>query len=799
MDFIETVGVYVENTSFGFDKNYTYKVPEYLADKIFIGQRVFVPFSASNKKRQAIITKINPESSSKKLKEIFDLIDEQAILNENQLKLAEFIKERTFCSFFDAVKLLIPIGISEKIKTFYSLSEKAYEKDSEILEIIAKNKKISLEDLSKALNLSESKTRTKLKKFIDENYIIESFVSIRKVGDLSKNFYEIKSQDLTLEELLSYATSKAQKSVLKFLYETNGAFERDILEFTSVTKTVLKTLLKKDLIISTPEEVLRKPYMPNLKTLDKDFKLNDEQQKVYENILAEYRDDKPHVSLIYGVTGSGKTHVFLKLIDEAIEDDGGIIVMVPEISLTSQLLSIFKSRYGSKVAILHSALSIGERLDEYKRIKRGEAKIVIGTRSAVFAPFDKINLIVMDEEHDDSYKSQSTPKYDTNTIAKYLVNRDKSLLILSSATPDIESYAKAKKGIYSFNKITKRFSKLDLPEVIKVDMRGVYDIFSPILVEKINEQLEKDHQVILLINRRGFNTFIRCEECGEVVLCPNCSVAMTYHRAGKKLMCHYCGYTKAYTETCPNCKEESLIYSGAGTQKVDYEISNLFPDKSILRMDSDTKTYGASFEKKMQDFKDGKYQILVGTQMVAKGLDFENVTLVGVLSADKQMYDDDYKSSERTFDLITQVVGRSGRGKFTGKAIIQTMSPENDIINYAANQDYEAFFNREIKIRKAMIYPPFCTICKIDFSANNPEKAQRAAKAMFSLLSDNSDMIIFGPIEKRIFKLHNKYRYQILIKFRNGKKQREKLKKVFETYYLKKEARGVVMTPDIIK
>ena len=798
MDFIGTVGVYVENTNFGFDKSYVYKVPEHLQDKIFIGQRVFVPFSVSNKKRQAVITKLNPDQSTNKLKEIFDLIDERPILSDKQLALAEFIKDRTFCSFFDAVKLLIPIGISEKMKTFYTISDQIAVSDDEILNIIKNNNKIDIENLSGILNISEIETRRRLKKYIDEGKVKELSLSLRKVKDKSKIFYEIKDETLTLEELYSHATSKPQKIILEFLYNTKGAFERDILDFTAVTKSVLNTLVKKELIISTEEEVLRTPYIPNLNKADKNFKLNDEQQKAYENLIHEYKDRKAHVSLIYGVTGSGKTHVFLKLIDKAIEDDGGIIVMVPEISLTSQMLSIFKDRYRDKVAILHSGLTIGERLDEYKRIKRGEAKIVIGTRSAVFAPFEKINLIVMDEEHDESYKSQSTPRYSTHTIAKYLINRDKGLLLLSSATPEIGSFANAKTGNYSLNKLTKRYSSSSLPEVVKVDMSGVYGVFSPILVQKLNDQLDKGHQVILLINRRGFNTFIRCEECGEVLFCPNCSVAMTYHRVNNRLICHYCGYSKPFTEVCPNCHEKSLVYSGAGTQKIEAEIQSLFSDKKVLRLDSDTKTYGASFEKKLRDFKDGKYQIMVGTQMVAKGLDFENVTLVGVLNADKQMYDDDYRSTERTFNLITQVVGRSGRGKYPGDAIIQTLSPENDIINLAANQDYESFFEREIKIRKAMIYPPFCTICKIELSSSNSLKAQTAAQKLFNILNNNKSMIIFGPIESRIFKLDNKYRYQIMIKFRNKKEERLKLKNAFEAYYREKEARGVTMTPDII-
>lgn len=798
MNFIETVGVYVENTNFGFDKSYVYRVPEGLHNKIFIGQRVFVPFSASNKKRQAIITKLNPEQSTNKLKEIFELIDEQSILSDKQLLLAEFIKGRTFCSFFDAVKLLIPIGISEKMKTFYTLSEKTKVSGDEILNIIKNNNKIDIENLADILNLSEIETRRKLKKYVDEGKVKELSLSFRKVKDKSATFYEIKDDTLSLEELYSYATSKPQKIILEFLYNIKGAFERDILDFTAVTKSVLNTLIKKDLIISTEEEVLRKPYVPNLNKADKKFVLNEEQQKAYENLLSEYKDSKAHVSLIYGVTGSGKTHVFLKLIDKAVEDEGGIIVMVPEISLTSQMLSIFKDRYQDKVAILHSGLTVGERLDEYKRIKRGEAKIVIGTRSAVFAPFEKINLIVMDEEHDESYKSQSTPRYSTRTIAKYLINRDKGLLLLSSATPEIGSFANAKSGNYSLNKLTKRYSSSSLPEVVKVDMSGVYGIFSPILVQKINDQLDKGHQVILLINRRGFNTFIRCEECKEVLFCPNCSVALTYHRVNNRLICHYCGYSESFTDVCPHCHEKSLVYSGAGTQKIEAEIQSLFSDKKVLRLDSDTKTYGASFEKKLKDFKDGKYQIMVGTQMVAKGLDFENVTLVGVLNADKQMYDDDYRSTERTFNLITQVVGRSGRGKYLGEAIIQTLSPENDIINLAANQDYESFFEREIKIRKAMIYPPFCTICKIELSSSNSLKAQKAAQKLFNILNKNKSMIIFGPVESRIFKLDNKYRYQIMIKFRNKKEERLKLKNAFEAYYREKEARGVTMTPDII-
>ncbi len=496
--------------------------------------------------------------------------------------------------------------------------------------------------------------------------------------------------------------------------------------------------------------------------------------------------------------------MFLKLIEDVVNDGKGVIVMVPEIALTPQTLSIFYSHFGDKVAVFHSALSAGERIDEWKRVKNGDAKIAIGTRSAVFAPFEDLGLIVMDEEQEHTYKSEMSPRYHARDVAKFRCAQNNALLVLASATPSIETYTNALNGRYGFVKLEKRYGNAVLPEVKTIDISDTKGPLSNELYSAIEECLENKKQAILLMNRRGFNTFAVCNCCKSVVSCPNCSISLTYHSANHRLMCHYCGHSQVYTDTCPNCNEKAVSYAGYGTQRIEDELQNIFPNARVLRMDADTTMARYSYQDKLTAFANGEYDILLGTQMVAKGLDFPNVTLVGIISIDHQLYNDDFRSSEKAFDLLTQVIGRSGRGNEKGTAYIQTVLPDNDIIELSAAQDYESFYNTEAIIRKSMVYPPFCDICYLSFSSEQYNKSIRSAHAFFEMLknavsTEYTDVRInvLGPIQPRINKISNKYRNIITIKCKNNKRFRQMMASLIKEYMKNIQSNGANITVDI--
>ncbi|HCT17526.1 MAG TPA: primosomal protein N', partial [Ruminococcaceae bacterium] len=511
--------------------------------------------------------------------------------------------------------------------------------------------------------------------------------------------------------------------------------------------------------------------------------LSEEQARAKNLLYALTLDGKPHAALLHGVTGSGKTSVVLSLCRSLIDDGKTAIVLVPEIALTWQSVSAFAAVFGGRLAVIHSRLSGGERLDTFRRIRRGEVDIVLGTRSAVFAPLERLGAVIIDEEQEHTYKSEQTPRYSAKDVARFRCAYHKALLVFSSATPSVETYAKAMSGQYTINRLTKRYSSSELPNVRIVDMLtdalSQSSNFSEELKNRLQYNLDNGRQSILLINRRGYNTFAECKACGHVMTCPSCSISMTYHHANGRLMCHYCGYSEPFTDTCPECGSHDVRYSGTGTQKIEDELSVIFPNARILRMDADSTMGRYSHENKLKDFSDGKYDILLGTQMVAKGLDFENVTLVGVINADQQLNNDDFRSQERTFDLLTQVVGRAGRGKYEGTAVIQTCNPENDVIQIAARQDYDTFFIDELKTRKLLIYPPYCDICLVGFVGENEAKVRSASQKFTDMLKkelsgnySDQKIIALGPMTARVSKISNKFRYRLILKCKNSKRFR---------------------------
>ena len=625
-----------------------------------------------------------------------------------------------------------------------------------------------------------------------------------KIGDKSERMVRLVKDN---EEDLS-AVTKKQRIVCDLLLDVGSAAVSEVCEFCSVGIAVLKNLEKDGIIEFYKREVLRNPYSYSSEGEQTPIELSDEQNNAYRT-FTEMLKNGGGTGLLYGVTGSGKTQVYLKLIDDVVNSGKDAIVLVPEISLTPQTLSIFHKRYGSKCAVIHSGLSLGERNDEYKRADRGEAKIVIGTRSAIFAPVHNLGLIIMDEEQEHTYKSERTPRYSTKDVARFRAGYNKALFLMTSATPSIESYSAASSGKYTLCELNERFGDAVLPEVVTVDMKnevrlGNKSPISTTLKDLIQENLDNEKQTILLINRRGYNTFIACNECGHVVTCPNCSISLTYHSFNNRLVCHYCGYSKQLDNICPACGSDAVRYSGYGTQRIEDELGYLFPDASIVRMDADTTTTKFSHQKILDAFAVGEYDILIGTQMVAKGLDFDNVTLVGVVNADNSLYDENYKASEKSFDLITQVVGRAGRRNIRGKAVIQTINPYNETIEFAANQDYKGFYNNEIELRRHMIYPPYCDLISVSFTGEDENKVALCAKAFFEGIvglnnAEYKDLkfVVLGPTQSKISKINNNYRYRLALKCRNNARIRAMITKILKDISKNKDYKKVSISVDV--
>ncbi len=799
--------VAVEKAAYSFDKEFSYLVPDAFAACCAVGKRVLVPFGRGNSRRQGIVTGLAKSENTEGFKELLSVLDDEPVMSEKMLGVARFMKEHYFCTLYDAVKTMLPAGINYRVTTVYGAAkaEDVEPEDDEQRRIygylLKKRGAVKLEKILDDFALSDS---TVLDEMVRDGLLYKSDQAFRKVNDAVMKMAALSPQT----DLSEVKLTPKQREIAELLELSGAASVKELRYFTGVSASVIDSLFKKGIIYFFDEEVFRTEELRADETAG-EIELSSEQQAACDDLFREYSEEKAHVSLLYGVTGSGKTSVFLKLIERAVPDGKGIIVMVPEISLTPQFVAQFAGRFGEKIAVFHSALSLGERLDAYKRVKKGLAQIVIGTRSAVFAPFEDLGLIIMDEEQEYSYKSESAPRYHAREIAMFRCSQNNGLLVLSSATPSVETYYYAKSGRYSLNTLTKRYGAAVLPDVITADMNneiqsGNASGFSDVLLQNIEYNLEHGRQSILLLNRRGHNPFVTCTQCGEAVTCPNCSISLTYHSRNNRLMCHYCGYSLPYRNECPTCHAKSLRMGGSGTQKAEEDIAKIFPDARILRMDTDATSSKSSYEKMISAFSRGDYDILVGTQMVAKGLDFPNVTLVGVLNADQMLYADDYRSYERTFSLLTQVVGRSGRGKDKGLAVIQTYTPDNLIIAMAAKQDYDAFFNTEITVRQAMLYPPFADICLVGFVGENQALTLRAANAFlgeFSGLASREypslPIRVLGPSPATVVKVSNKFRYKIMIKCRNNKAFRQLLSSALISFGDKSEFSKVTAYADM--
>lgn len=812
MGLLTVAKVAVENTAYSFDMLFDYSVPNFLFDEVAVGKRVLVNFGNSSKSRVGIVFAIQEGViSTKKLKDISSVIDEKPLLTREMLKTANFIREQYFCTYFDACKLFLPLGLSMSVNILYAVNPDfngviSGEKENEIYSFLKDKRNYTKVD--KIVSECGIKNKTSiLDKMVNEGILLRNIDTQRRIGDASVKMMRLAINPESRNDLLCKLTKK-QKEIVNILIDVGVASVKEMCYFTGYSAAVVSALDTKGIVELYDDEVLRAPYENDCELNIKKISLSEEQKTAFDGLVSLYNDNSPKGALLYGVTGSGKTQVYLKLIDEAIKTDKGIIVMIPEISLTPQMLSLFYERYGDKVAVFHSSLSIGQRLDEWKRIKRGDAQIAIGTRSAIFAPFDKLGLVIIDEEQEHTYKSEMTPRYHARDVAAYRIGCHNGLLLLSSATPSIDTFTKSQTGIYSLFELKNRYGNAILPDVETIDTTYQSDMvlenISKQLADEIRDNYNNKKQSILLLNRRGYNTFASCTECGTVLTCPNCSISLTYHTKNNRLMCHYCGYSVPYSTECANCHNDTIKFKGTGTQKLEEELKLIVPNAKLLRMDTDTTSSRYSYEKYFKSFENQEYDILIGTQMVAKGLDFPNVTLVGVLSVDQMLFNDDYKSGERAFDLITQVVGRSGRGDAPGKAYIQTSFPDSEIVCMAKEQDFTSFYNSEIPIRKAMIYPPFCDLCVIGFSSEKEYLVNSTSVEFLNSLKNkhsteyiNEKIIVLGPVAPRVFKVGGKYRNRIIIKCKNNNNFRKMIRELLIDFSKNNKYKDVAIYADI--
>ena len=729
----KTVGVAVSNATFHFDKLYTYAVMPDQQDTVKLGSMVLVPFGRGSRARMGVVLACDAEPESAKLKYLFDVAPASACLTPELLRLVHFLKERTFCTYYEAVKAVIPYGAQYK---------PAVAADG-VTPVLQKQLTRHTENSYRLVGGLPQKPKPTAKQL----------AAVALLGGGPRTLNELEDKGIS-------------RAVL------DNLCAKGVLECSKVNKSI-------DLYSSIP--LKNEPIC-----------LTAEQQAAYDALLPKLEDDAPHSALLYGVTGSGKTLVFLKLIAHCLEQGRKALVLVPEISLTPQMILRLKSQFGRRVAVQHSALNHTERLLQWQMIQDGGADIVVGTRSAIFSPLENIGLIIIDEEQEHTYRSESAPRYSAHEMARQRAAENGALLLLASATPSTESFYAAQHGRTQLVRLTQRYGGNPLPRVQIVDMRAELASGNPreislAMEDAIRRNLDAGKQTILLLNRRGYQTMAQCEDCREVLKCQKCSVPMVYHKSAHKVLCHYCGSQMEPPTVCPTCGGK-LQYRGFGTQKAEEELAKLFPDARVLRMDQDSTAAKDAHEKLLAKFADHEYDIMVGTQMVAKGLDFEDVTLVGVLGIDSLLFAQGFRAYENVFSLITQVVGRSGRAKDPGFAIIQTTDPDNPVLNLAAAQDYDAFFEQEIAYRKLGLYPPFCGLCVIGFAGAKEIETARAAARFATLLGQQAakqpdlPLRVLGPTPGSIEKINDTYRYKLTIKCRNDRRFRDLVRSALELY-----------------
>ncbi len=800
--------VYIDTDNLNIDKPFDYFVPYELEEKISVGARVKVPFGGGNVPKEAYVTELLDKSFCDNLKSIKSVTDNLPVLTREAIELCFHMRERYFCTFSEAARTMLPPGINMKFEEWITLShgyasklifKKSTSQDL-LLRFLEENDGCG--EFSQIKLILGKSARTTVNSLVKKGICEKSYLDKRKNNEkFVRVVFCAEGIDAPKEAENLERRMPAQAKILRVLHENGKMQIPDIINLLKTTRNAIEALYAKKLVEYGEIEVPRNPLAG--KDIEKTVSpvLTEEQKNAVNRIL----EKENGTFLIRGVTGSGKTEVYLSVASHYLALKKQVIVLVPEISLTPQMTNRFYGRFGKKVAVIHSALSMGERLDEWNRIRRGDAQIIVGARSAVFAPCKNLGAIIIDEEHEQTYKSESSPKYHAREIASFLSKKHNCPLVLASATPSVESYYKAKIGAYNLIELENRFNKAPLPTVTISDMRselrdGNKTVLSRTLAREIQENLNRSEQTILFLNRRGYSTFVSCRDCGYVFTCPSCSVSLTYHKKIAMLTCHYCGYQEEIPSKCPQCESTRVKDFGKGTQKAQEQIGEIFPSASLVRMDMDTTSGKNSHEKILERFDKEKINILLGTQMVTKGLDFENVTLVGVLAADASLNADDFRAQERTFDLITQVCGRAGRGNKRGRAIVQTYMPHDRTLNLAAKQDYKAFFEEEIAFRREFVYPPFCDIVNIIISSEDKNLASSTASQIAMELRlairDEENCSIFGPAAAPIEKMHNRYRYRIWMKCTATDELIATLRGIIHEKYYKRKT-DIIVSADI--
>ena len=815
METARIVKVAVSAAPYSIDKPYDYLAPPELAEAAVPGVRVTGPFGRGNRASEGIVLAAGTGEKVRGLKPLLAVLDREPVLDADGIALALWLRQRYFCTMFEAVKTILPAGLWYQIREVWHLAEgmDRYTADGlaagirravPVLDALtAAGGSAELADIEAVCGKDAGAVLRALRK---AGAVTCETEARRKIADKHRRMVELAVSAEEAIALTEKRSSPQRREAVRLLASAGRTSAADLCYFTGISMASLRGLERAGIVAFSQEEELRLPDRTPEEPARGPIVLNEEQEAAFQSILALTETGRPEAVLLQGVTGSGKTEVYLRLVQEVLDRGRRAIVLVPEIVLTPQMMRRFAACFGDAAAMLHSALRMTERYDQWKRIRRGEVRVVLGTRSAIFAPLKDVGLIILDEEQESSYQSENPPRYHTRDVAKYLCAREKAVLVLGSATPSVESAWSAEQGIYHHALLRRRYNRRSLPEVIVADLKeeiraGNATLIGQRLRRELEENLARGEQSILLLNRRGSSRYLLCGECGHVPQCPRCSTALTYHSANGRLMCHYCGHSERAGNTCPVCGG-ILKHVGTGTQKVEEELRALFPEAEVLRMDADTAE--GRHEQLLDKFERERVPILLGTQMVAKGLDFPNVTLVGVLAADLSLYVDNYRAAERTFSLLTQVVGRAGRGGSAGRAVIQTYAPDNDVIRCAARQDYRSFYESEIRLRRARRFPPFADL--FTFTVSGPEEGGvlRAAAAVGEALRRLAALPeiaagepeVLGPAPAPVMKVNNRYRYRCLLVARNDKPTREAVSRLLKSFGLDRANRGMNLFVD---
>ena len=798
---------------YAIDKPYDYRIPEGMT--LWPGQRVRVPFGRSNKRSEGVVLALT-EGDESKLKPVDGPLDPEPLLGKRELHLAAFLRERYFCTFYEAIKAILPAGVWFREEERYTIAAENWRE-----QIHRKPEALAVMQALEALGgsadferlrqqFTEEALREAVRYLLKKRLISAETSHKRRVQDKTERIAVLAA---SVEDAQLYADSKRrsaplQTSVLELLITVGQCAAKDLCYFTGATGAVLSRLEKLGYLTLEERPQLRISQIEPAK-LDGPLTLNDEQQAAFTGLQAQMRQEKPGVSLLYGVTGSGKTSVYIKLIYDCLAHGKTALLLVPEIALTPQLLALFAAHFGEKTAVLHSGLRITERYDTWKRIRSGQARVILGTRSAVFAPTQELGLLIVDEEQEHTYKSENSPRYHAREVAIYRGAQQNALVLLGSATPSVETMYRAKAGVFGLYQLRRRYNRQALPPVEIVDMKqelraGNGTLISEPLLLALRQTAEAEQQAILFLNRRGTSRMLACVDCGYVPMCPACTVDLTYHEANHRLMCHYCGHSEPLPPRCPQCGGH-LKQIGAGTQKVQQQLSELLPDLGVLRMDADTVSAVNTHEKLLGRFRDERIPILLGTQMVAKGLNFEKVTLVGVLDADMSLYVGSYRAAETTFNMITQVIGRAGRGAVSGRAMIQTLTPKNRVIELASRQDYDGFYDEELPLREVRGCPPFRDLLSLTFHGRQEQAVWQAAQRFRAVLAAQlaSDYYrtetvqLLGPAPAQVARVNYSYRCRLTLSCCNTRSLRELTAHLMREFLKDKANRGIGVYADV--